>query len=77
MPKTDIGNRADKTLNKEYKKSKMKITKFVALGGICWRTYNGSYSTKMSTYITVVDLNAEQLAWNDEDLDNIPMNGTG
>jgi hypothetical protein len=41
----------EKTLNKEYKKSKNENhKKFVALERICWRAYNGSYSTKMSTY---------------------------
>jgi hypothetical protein len=50
--KSDIGNRADETLNKEYrKKAKMKITKnLLYWSRICWRAYNGSYSTKMSTH---------------------------
>jgi UDPglucose 6-dehydrogenase len=41
---------------------------------ICWRAYNGSYSTKCPhIQVTVVDLNVERIAaWNDEDLD-IPI----
>jgi UDP-glucose 6-dehydrogenase len=53
----------------------MKITKnLLHWSRICW-AYNGSYSTKCPhIQVTVVDLNVERIAaWNDEDLDNIPI----
>jgi UDPglucose 6-dehydrogenase len=53
----------------------MKITKICCIGADMLAAYNGSYSKKCPhIQVTVVDLNVERIAaWNDEDLDNIPI----
>jgi UDPglucose 6-dehydrogenase len=63
-------------LNKEYRKAKMKITKNL----LYWSRYVGGPTMAVIAQkcphiqVTVVDLNVERIAaWNDEDLDNIPI----
>jgi UDPglucose 6-dehydrogenase len=61
-------------LNKEYKKSKMKITKICIGAGYVGGPTMAVIAQNVHIQVTVVDLNVERIAaWNDEDLDNIPI----